>query len=117
MLGPVSNEDQVAGSGTGCVRALSPVTCVRAGADARVCGIVSAVRVRGLCWGGPPQLHEVWVRLLDVVEGAEEASLDAVVTRQARAFASRIHKCSNCCIFKLICKHSSFHYMYIQNPH
>ena len=31
MLGPVSNEDEGAGSGTGCVRALSLVTCVRAG--------------------------------------------------------------------------------------
>ena len=39
-------------------------------------GVVSAVRVRGLSRGGPPQLQDVWVRLLEVVEGAEGASLD-----------------------------------------
>ena len=38
------------------------------------------------------------------------------VTRQARAFASRIHKCSNCCIFNIICAHSLHYSMYIQIP-
>ena len=38
MLVPVSNEDESAGSGTGCVRALSLVTCVRAGAGSGVSG-------------------------------------------------------------------------------
>ena len=40
-------------------------------------GIVLAVPVPGLPGGGPPQLQDVWVRLLEVVEGAEVASLDA----------------------------------------
>ena len=43
MLGPVSNEDEGAGSGTGCVRPLSLVTSVRAGAGARVRGGVVAL--------------------------------------------------------------------------
>ena len=43
MLGPVRNEDEDAGLGTGCVRALSLVTCVRAGACADVCGGVVAL--------------------------------------------------------------------------
>ena len=42
MLGPVSNEDEGAGSGTRCVRALSLVTCVRA-AGARLCGDMVAL--------------------------------------------------------------------------
>ena len=81
MQGPVSNEDEGAGSGTGCVRALSLVTCVRAGAGARVRrGVVALSRLCGYVGylgGGPPQPQDVWVRLLEVVEGAEEASLDA----------------------------------------
>ena len=43
MLGPVSKEDEGAGSGTRCVRALSLLTCVRAGAGVRVCGGVVAL--------------------------------------------------------------------------
>ena len=43
MLGPVSNEDEGAGAGTGCVRALSLVTCLSAGAGADVCGGVVAL--------------------------------------------------------------------------
>ena len=35
-----------------------------------------AVRAHALS-GGRPQAQDVWVRLLKVVEGAEEASLDA----------------------------------------
>ena len=65
MLGPVSNEDEGVASGIGCVRALSLVSCVRAGAGAVggvVCGtrrrggLVSAARVGGLSGGGPLQL-------------------------------------------------------------
>ena len=40
-------------------------------------GVVSAVRVRGLPGGWPYLLEDVRVCLLEVVEGAEEASLDA----------------------------------------
>ena len=48
MLGPVSNEDEGVCSGTGCVRALSLVTCVRAGAGARVRrGVVALSRLCG----------------------------------------------------------------------
>ena len=78
MLGPVSNEDEGAESGTGRVRALSLVTCAcrcRCRCMWRCGGVSSAVRARGLSWGCPPQLQDVWVRLLEVVEGAEEASL------------------------------------------
>ena len=74
MLGPASSENEGAGSGTGRVRALSLVTC------ACWCwcgGVVSAVRARGLPGGCPNLLHDVWVSLLEVVEGAEEASLNA----------------------------------------
>ena len=62
------------GSGTGRMRALSPVTC------ACWCwcgGVVSAVRACGLPGGCPYLLQDVRVRLLEVVEGAEEASLEA----------------------------------------
>ena len=74
MLGPASSENEGAGSGTRPVRALSLVT--------RVCwcwcgGVVSAVRACGLPGGWPYLLQDVWVCLLEVVEGAEEASLDA----------------------------------------
>ena len=74
MLGPASSENEGAGSGTGRVRALSLVTC------ACWCwcgGVVSAVRARGLPGGCPYLLQDVLVCLLEVVEGAEEASLDA----------------------------------------
>ena len=74
MLGPASSENKGAGSGTGRVRALSLVTY------ACWCwcgGVVSAVRARGLPEGCPYLLQDVRVRLLKVVEGAEEASLDA----------------------------------------
>ena len=74
MLGPASSENEGAGSGTGLVRALSLVTC------ACWCwcgGVVSAVRARGLFRGCPYLLQDVWVPLLEVVEGVEEASLDA----------------------------------------
>ena len=80
MLGPASNEDEGAGSGTGRVRALSLVTCAcwcRCRCMWRCDGVVSAVRARGLPGGCPYVLQDVWVRLLEVVEGAEEASLDA----------------------------------------
>ena len=81
MLGPVSNEDEGAGLCTGCVCALSPGTCVVAGAGARVPGGVVALGrlcgYVGLPGGGPPQLQDVWVRLPEVVKGAEEASLNA----------------------------------------
>ena len=71
----MSNEDEGAGSGTGCVRALSLVTCVPAGAVRVRRGVLVLSRLcRG---GGPPQLQDVLVRLLEVVEGAEAASLDA----------------------------------------
>ena len=85
MLGPVSNEDQGAGLGIRCVCTLSLVSrvCAAAGAVGGVmCGMwwcsgaVSAARVNGLC-GGPLQLQDVWMCLLEVVEGAQEASLDA----------------------------------------
>ena len=59
MLGPVSSENEGAGSGTG-----RACWCWRG-------GVVSAARAR------PYLLHDVRVCLLDVVEGLEEASLDA----------------------------------------
>ena len=74
MLGPVSSENEGAGSGTGRVRALSLVIC------ACWCwrgGVVSAARARGLPGGWPYLLQDVRVCLLEVVEGLEEASLDA----------------------------------------
>ena len=80
MLGPVSNENEGAGSGTGRVRALSLVTCAcrwRCRCMWRCGGVVLAVWARGLSGGCPPLLQDMWVRLLEVVEGAEEASLDA----------------------------------------
>ena len=87
MLGPVSNEDEGPDSGIGCARALSLVFRVRAGAGT-VAGVmfhtwwcsdvVSAARESGLsAGGGPLLLQDVWVCLPEVVEGAEEASLDA----------------------------------------
>ena len=87
MLGPVSNEDEGASSGTRHVRAPSLVTC---GCRRRcICmlwcgGVVSSVRARGLPGGGPYLLQDVWLCLLEVVEGAEKASLDAehVVLRE-----------------------------------
>ena len=74
ILGPVSSENQGAGSGTGGVRAFSLVI--------RACwcwcgGVVSAARARGLPGGRPYLLQDVWVCLLEVVQGLEEASLDA----------------------------------------
>ena len=80
MLRPVSNKDEGAGSGTGRVRALSLVTCA---CQCRCrcmwwCGdVVSAVRARWLSRGFPHLLQDVLVCLLEVVEGAEEASLNA----------------------------------------
>ena len=82
MLGPVTHEDEGADSGIGFVRAQSLVTRVRAGAGAVggvMCGtwwrsgVISAARVSGLSGRGLLQLHEVWLRLQEVVEGAEEA--------------------------------------------
>ena len=76
----MSNEDEGAGSGTGCVRALYLVTCAcwcRCTCIWRSGGLVSAVRARGLPQGCPYLLQDVWVRSLEVVDGAEEASLDA----------------------------------------
>ena len=74
MLSPASSENEDAGLGTGRVRAFSLVTL------ACWCwcgGVVSAVRSRGLPGGWPCLLQDVRVSLLEVVEGAEEASLDA----------------------------------------
>ena len=62
------------------MRALSLVTCAhwcRFRCMWRCCGVVSAVRARGLPGGCPYLLQDVWVCLPEVVEGAEEASLDA----------------------------------------
>ena len=72
--GPASSENEGAGSGTGRVRAFSLVI--------RACwcwcgGVVSAARARGLPGGWPYLLQDVRVCLLEVVKGAEEASLDA----------------------------------------
>ena len=80
MLGPASSENEGAGSGTGRVRALSLVTHAcwcRFRCMWRCGGVVSVVRARGLPRGCPYVLHDAWVRSLEVVEGAEEASLDA----------------------------------------
>ena len=80
MLGPVSNEDEGAGSGDGRVRALSLVICAcwcRRTCMWRCCCVVLAVRAHGLPEGRPYLLQDMWVRLLEVVEGAEEALLDA----------------------------------------
>ena len=80
MLGPANNEDEGAGSGTGRVRALSLVTCAcwcRCRCMWRGGRVVSAVRARRLPGRCPYLLQDVWVCLLEVVEGAEEASLDA----------------------------------------
>ena len=74
MLGLASSENEGAGLGTGRVRALSPVTCA---CWCWCCGVVSAAGARGLAGGCPYLLQDVRVRLLEVVEGAEEASLDA----------------------------------------
>ena len=83
--GLMSKEDERAGSGIGCVRALSLLSCVRVGAGTVagvMCpwwpgGVVSAARVNGFSAGGPLQLQDVLVCLLEIVAGAEEASLDA----------------------------------------
>ena len=74
MLCPASSENEGAGSGTGRVRVFSLVT--------RACwcfcgGVVSAVRARGLPGGWPYLLQGVRMCLLEVVEGAKEALLDA----------------------------------------
>ena len=74
MLGPASSANEGADSGTGRVHAFSLVI--------RACwcwcgGVVSAARARGLPGGWPYLLQDVRVCLLEVVEGAEEASLDA----------------------------------------
>ena len=53
------------------------------------------------------KLPEV-VREVPVVEAGP-----ITVTREAHAFASRIHKCSNCFIFVAICAYSLLHYMHI----
>ena len=74
MLGPASRENEGADPGTGRVRALSLVTCA---CPCWCGGVVSAVRARALPGGCPYLLQDVWVRLLEVVGGAEEASLDA----------------------------------------
>ena len=57
MLGPVSNEDEGAGSGTDFVWALLLGTCVRAVAGADACGRV--VALSGLCGhvGYPGGVH------------------------------------------------------------
>ena len=80
MLGPVSNEDEGADSGTGRARALPLVTCAcrcRCRCTWWCGGVVSAVRARGLSRGCPHLLQDVWMCLQEVVQGVEEASLDA----------------------------------------
>ena len=81
MLGPVSNEDEGADSATGRARALRLVTCAcrcRSRCTWRCGGVLPAVRARGLSGGCRHLLQDVWMCLLEVVEGVEEASLDAV---------------------------------------
>ena len=76
----MSNEDEGAVSGTGRARVLSLVTCAcrcRCRCNWRCSGVVSAVQARGLIGRCPHLLQDVLVRLLEIVEGAEEASLDA----------------------------------------
>ena len=80
MLAPATSENEGAGSGTGRVRALSLVTCAcwcRCRCMWRWGCVVLAVRARGLSGRCPYLLQDFWVCLLEVVEGAEEASLDA----------------------------------------
>ena len=80
MLGPTSSEDEGAGSGTRRVRALSLVTCAcwcRCRCMWRCGGVVLAGQAPGLSAGCSYLLQDVRVRLLEVVEGAEEAALDA----------------------------------------
>ena len=74
MLGPASSENEGAGLGTGRVRALTLVTCA---CRCWCGGVVWAVRARGLSKGCSYLHQDAWVPLLEVVEGAEEASLDA----------------------------------------
>ena len=74
MLGPVSSETEGADSGTRRVPAFPLVI--------RACwcscgGVVSAARACGLPRGWQYLLQDVRVCLLEVVEGLEEASLDA----------------------------------------
>ena len=92
FLGPVVNEDEGAGLGIGCGRTLSLVFPVRAGAGvvrAVMCdacwlpGAVLAVRV-GYPGGGPLQVQDVWVCLLQAFEGSEEALLDADMSSSVR---------------------------------
>ena len=74
-------------SGIGRVHALSLASCVHAGADSVCCvtcgvwrcrGVVLDVRAGELSGGGAPlQLQEMWLYLLEAVEGSEEAPLDA----------------------------------------
>ena len=92
MLGPVSNEDDCASSAIGCVRALPRVRADAAAVRGVMCGtwwrrsVFLAAWVSGLSGFGQPQLQDVWVCLLEVVEAAEEASLDAghVLCRDVR---------------------------------
>ena len=80
MLDPASSENEGAVSGSGRVRALYLVTCVcwcRCGCMWQCGCVVSAVRARGLPGGCPYLLQDALVPLLEVVEGTEEASLDA----------------------------------------
>ena len=65
MLGPVSKEDEGAGSGTRFMRALSLVTCVCAGAGAEVCGgvvVLSRLHGGGLQFSSrhKPPRHGQW---------------------------------------------------------
>ena len=95
MLSPASSENEGPGSVTGRVRALSLVTCAcwcRCRCMWRCGGVVSAVRARGLGGGCPYLLQDVWPRLLVVVEGAEEASLDAghVLLREGGVVLGRV---------------------------
>ena len=70
----MSTENEGARLGTGRVCALSLLTCE---CWCWCSGVVSAVGARGLPGGCPYLLWDVRVRLLEVVQGAEEASLDA----------------------------------------
>ena len=86
LHGPAGNEGEGAGSGIRCVCALYLVSRVCAGAGAVsgvMCGSwwrrgdVLNAQVGELFGRGSLQLQELWVCLLEAVEGSEEAPVDA----------------------------------------
>ena len=64
----------------------------------------------------PINVYHSPLKCSDAPKGDSRCGRSHHVTRQARAFASRIHKCSICCIFNIIPAHSLHHSMYIQIP-